>query len=600
MVDVDFTRLTRIALKWLWLIFLAVAVAAGTSYFASESMQPTYRTSVTLMVGDHSANPNVSPDEISTSQRLADGYAVMAQRQPILDATVKALGLQTSWWELRERVVALRVDGTQLIEIRVLDSSPSQVKAVAEEIARQLILQSPTVDYLGQLETRREFLRQQLDALQTSIQQAEVSLAEKKAALQHEASARGIFDLEDDIRGLELKLENLRTSYAGLLESYQSKGTNALTVVEPAYEPTEPISPNTKVNVLLASALGLMLVLGFLFVIEFVSRTISEAEDVTHLLALTPLGSTIAMGKVASRTESLIANHHPRSAIAECYRVLRTNLDFACVDEDTLVLLVSSPGLEEGKSTTSANLAVSFAETGRRTILVDVDFRRPAIHQFFGIANQEGLTSFFDGQSGQTTGQSAGRDNQTRRSAKMKSISLERAALESYLVPTTVPTLRVLPTGPLPANPSALLGSARMQRTIGLLREMAEVVILDCPPVLPVADTGILAAQATGVVLVVKADATRVRAALAAKEALLRAHAQILGVVLNQVQGGGLTSYHSYYSSQPIGRQAYAMNALHSLRRKLYETQIFGQLYRLFKRMIPRTEPTEASTRKAD
>lgn len=550
MVDMELGRLLRMVWKWLWLIVVAVGIAAAASYYASQSMEPMYRTSLTLMVGGDIANPNLRVDELTTSQRLAEGYAAMAQRQPVLEATIKALGLETSWTELRDRVVANRIDGTQLIEIRVVDNDPSRVKIIAEEIARQLIVQSPTTDFLRELEVRREFVRQQLDSVQADIQQAETALAEKKAALPNEVSARGVLDLRDEIAALELKLEGWRAYYAELMKAYQASATNTLSVVEPAYEPFDPISPNVRANVLLAGAVGLLLVLGVVFLIEYLNGTASKPEEIARALALPTLGSIVNMGKAASPSEGLITSQDPLSPAAEAYRVSRTSIQSACVDEGSLVLLVTSPGLCEGKSTTSANLAVSFAETGRSTVLVDADLRRPSIHTLFGLANGAGLTSLFtDRSSAHSSGRSRGKGDGERPGGRGGEESLNRL-LDSCLLSTGIANLRILPSGPLPASPSELLSSARMKRILGLLGSKAEVIVVDSPPVLPVADAGILAAQVTGVVLVVEANATRIRAAMAAKEALMRTHCRIIGVVLNKVPRRAFSSYYHYYRSR--------------------------------------------------
>ena len=550
MVDVEIGRLLRIAWKWLWLIVIAVGIAAAASYYASQSMEPMYRTSITLMVGGDIANPILRGDELSTSQRLAEGYAAMAQRQPVLEATVKALGLKITWPELRGRVVANRIGGTQLIEIRVVDNDPSRVKIIADEIARQLILQSPTTDYLRELEIRREFVRRQLDSVQADIQQAETTLAEKKAALPKEVSARGVLDLQDEIKALELKLDGWRAYYGELMAAYQASATNTLSVVEPAYEPLEPVSPNVRANVLMAAALGLLLVLGFVFLIEHLNRTVSEAEETAHALALPTLGSIMNMGSAANPSQLLITNQEPLSPAAEAYRILRTSIQSTYDGEGSLVLLVTSPGLCEGKSTTCANLAVSFAETGRATVIVDADLRRPSIHSLFGLGNDEGLTSLFiDHPSKHPSGQPRRQSEEERPSETGREEGLDRS-LEAHVLPTGIANLRVLPSGPLPVNPSELLSSVRMKRILDLLSSKADVIVVDSPPILPVADAGILAAQVTGVVLVLEANVTRVKAVVAAKQALLGARCRIVGVVLNKVPPRALAHYYHYYRSE--------------------------------------------------
>src|SRR5262249_38042039 len=136
--ETDLQRYLRVIWRWGWLIALAAALAAVASYQVSNAMPRTYRTSVTLMVGENIANPNISLDDVNISQRVATGYLGMARRQPVLEATVKALNLPTDWHDLQSRVLASRGETSQLLEIRVVDTDPERVRDTADEIARQL------------------------------------------------------------------------------------------------------------------------------------------------------------------------------------------------------------------------------------------------------------------------------------------------------------------------------------------------------------------------------------------------------------------------------------------------------------------------------
>ena len=553
MSEVDVGRYFQILPKWLWLIIISVAIAAGGSYYASQSMPATYRTSMTLMVGEDTANPNVKPDEMFTSQRLAQAYTAMVRRQPVLEATIESLGLQTTWLALRDQVIAINDGNSPVIELRVVGDDPLLVKSIAEEIARQLVLQSPTAWQMEQMEAHREFARKELNALQLDIQQAEAALTEKQAALEREVSARGVLDLQDEMKALELKLAGWRSSYATLLASYQNqtRGPNTLRVIEPAFTPIEPISPNVRANVLMAVAATLVLILGVLFLFEHAYGKVGSSLDIARVLALPTLGSIADMGRVANPTVGLITVRNPRSPVSEAYRLLRTNLQSACLDENTPILLVTSPGFREGKSITSANLAASFAQVGKRTVLVDADIRRPSIHSFFGISNRTGLTTLFEHEfppSSDGSPEALGAWAKSRRSPEGTELL---RSIEACLAPTELPTLRILPSGPMPANPADLLASSRMDQILTLLRGMADVVILDGPPVLSVADAGVLAGKVGGLLLVAEANGTRIREVSRAKEVLLHARGRILGVALNRTSRRPLRYYYRYYEAKP-------------------------------------------------
>ncbi len=203
---------------------------------------------------------------------------------------------------------------------------------------------------------------------------------------------------------------------------------------------------------------------------------------------------------------SLITLTDPRSPAAEAYRTLRTNVDFSGLDRSIHALLVTSVAPVEGKSLTLANLAVAMAQGDKRTILVDADLRRPTLHTLFGLNNDKGLTSLFIDAKG---------------------------PIEPALKDVKVPNLQVLTSGPLPPNPAELLGSQRMLDVIAALKQRADIILFDAPPVIAVTDAAVLGKRVDGVVLVVEAGQTRREHARRAKEQLEKLNIRIVGAVLN-------------------------------------------------------------------
>lgn len=218
--------------------------------------------------------------------------------------------------------------------------------------------------------------------------------------------------------------------------------------------------------------------------------------------------------------QRLITLFDPRSPGAEAYRSLRTNLEFSSLDEPLRTMVVTSPAPEAGKSTTLANLAVALAQAGRKVILVDCDLRRPSLHDIFGASNTAGLTS----------------------------VILDDTTSTPPLRETGVAGLRLLTSGPLPPNPAELLGSRRMAGLIQTLREQADMVLFDAPPVIAVTDAVILASQVDGVLLVLNAGVTRREHAQRARAALDKVNARLVGTVLNNVKLD--ISLYGYYSNQ--------------------------------------------------
>ncbi len=212
----------------------------------------------------------------------------------------------------------------------------------------------------------------------------------------------------------------------------------------------------------------------------------------------------------------LITLTDPRAPASEAYRTLRTNLSFYNLDNPLRSLVVTSPAAGEGKSTTIANLAVTMAQSGRRTILVDCDLRRPSLHTIFGLDESPGLTNLALGE-----------------------------VTEPPLQKTAVANLWLLSSGTQPPNPADLLGARRMDQVIADLLERADFLLFDAPPVLAVSDAAILGAKVDGVLLVVEAGKTRREHSERAKELLEKARVRIVGVTLtNAPQDSGVGGYY--------------------------------------------------------
>lgn len=210
----------------------------------------------------------------------------------------------------------------------------------------------------------------------------------------------------------------------------------------------------------------------------------------------------------------LIAHTAPKSAAAEAYRVLRTNIQFASPDKPVHTILTTSTSPDDGKSTTIANLAITFAASGSPTVLVDADLRRPHLHRIFNLSNDTGLTTL-------VSEMARGREGEAARPP---------------LQDTQIPNLKVLTSGPVPPNPAEILASQRMAEILALLRGSAEYVLIDTPPIIAVTDAAVLAPRADGVLLVINAGKTRRDLAVKARDMLRQVNANLLGVVLNNAQ----------------------------------------------------------------
>jgi len=222
------------------------------------------------------------------------------------------------------------------------------------------------------------------------------------------------------------------------------------------------------------------------------------------------------------RSTNLVIHADKKSPIAEAYRILRTNIEFSSTDRKVKVILVTSSGPSEGKTTTASNMAIAMAEANRRVLLIDCDLRKPAVHRLFGLVNVKGLTN----------------------------ILVEGIEYSNITNVTEVENLEIITSGPKPPNPAELLGSNKMKEFLDNVREGYDVVIIDAPPILPVTDAAVLSQYVDGVILVAGYGLTTFDAAIQAKASLQKVNARILGVVLNGVptdKRGGYYYYYYYY-----------------------------------------------------
>jgi succinoglycan biosynthesis transport protein ExoP len=514
-------------LRWWWLIVLSTGLAAGASYYASSKQPRIYETTTTLLVGQVIQKDNPTGADFATTEQLAESYAQMVLRQPVLQATVDSLGLNMNWQALRGQVFAYSIPRTQLLAITVQDVSPERAVAIADQVAYQLILQSPSSPENRQRQERSGFVRNQLDELEKRIETTQARVKELQAELETAFSARQIQDLQSEITSLETLINGWQEDYLALLEFVSGGNSpNYLSVIEEAQLPYNPVSPNVKINVLLAAAVGFMLAVSAALVLEYLDDTIRSTDELSASLGVAVLGS-VGRIKGEDYKDKLITAHGPLSSISEDYRLVRTNVQYMAVDQPARSIVVTSPNPGEGKSLTAANLGVIMAQANLRTVIVDTDLRQPVMHKIFRVSNLEGVTDLL-------------------RSAKLD--------LNSQLKDTGIENLKVVTSGPLPPNSAEMLGSQRMAELVQRLKEMADVIIFDSSPVLAVTDAAVLSSRVDGVILVTQAKRTRRDAVKQAVKRLNQVGANILGSVLNRVPGRGDHYYaRSFYTRSEHG-----------------------------------------------
>ncbi len=395
-----------------------------------------------------------------------------------------------------------------------------------------MVAQDLTVKILD-TETQIKGLRAKITALQNVVKDYDTELS--RLPSQSLELARLVRKLEVDQKTYGIMLERLEETR---IQEAGQKGN--IKELDRAILPVFPISPKKKLNLMLGALIGLGLGIGLTFLLEYFDDSIKDPEELERLgfpiLATIP---EISSKEVVSNIQSengnsedlfeakqietrLVTHFDPKSPISESYRTLRTNIQFKNKQTKRHVILVTSSAPKEGKSTTVANLAITMAQMGNKTVLIDADLRRPVMHSIFNLRKENGITNYLIGNK----------------------------ELDDIIKPTFVDNLSIIPCGPLPPNPSELLGSEEMLDLINQLKNKYEVILFDSPPVIAVTDAAILSTLVDGIILVIKAHQTHREAIKRAKNLLDNAEARVFGSLLNGVnikKTYGTNYYYYYY-----------------------------------------------------
>ena len=335
---------------------------------------------------------------------------------------------------------------------------------------------------------------------------------------------------------LQREADSNKQLYQNLLqrtkETDMSSGRRAtnVRVVDQAETPRSPVSPNVQREIMISFGTSLLLAIAVAFGIEHFDNRIKSPQEMKALLGVPFLGMVPVVPK-SPAADPLLHADVPAN-FAEALKTIRTNVLFSSTEDGMRSLVVTSAGPGEGKSLVASNLAVALAQTGQRVLLVDADMRRPRVHEIFNVSQEPGLSNILTGHSA---------PNQALRKSQ-------------------VPGLWLLAAGVIPPNPAELLGSARFEDFVSSLGSHFDWVVIDTPPVMVVADSSIVANQASGVVFVVAADKASRQSAQAAVEQLHSSEATILGSVLNRVDIVKNPYYYSAYYRKDYARY-YVKNA---------------------------------------
>jgi capsular exopolysaccharide synthesis family protein len=506
--------------RWWWLLLVATTLAAGSSFLATVRQPPIYQARTTLMIGQTLSDPNPTTNEFITAQNLAAGYADIANREPVRVATMNALGLRNL-----PSYIAQAVPNGNLLEILVNDTIPERAQAVANELANQLVLLGPT-SAGGEDANRTAFINDQLDTLEVQIAETQAEIDKKQQELGSLVSASQIADTQTQLNGLNTKMTTMQTIYAELLATTQSGAANSLNIIERAAAPRRPVGPNKALTIALAAMVGFSLAAAAAYLLDYLDTTVKSSKEVEKLTDSAIIGYLSELD--IEETGKLYVADNPRHPIVEEYRSLRTNLEFASVDQPLKTLFVSSADTGDGKSSVAANLAVILAQAEKKVILLDADLRRPNMHNFFGMPNDYGLSDVFRG----------------------------RLRLDEAIKEWNNGKVSLITAGSPPPNPAELLGSKKMNEILDFLKGQYDMIVLDGPPFI-VADAVVLSSKVDGILAVVWTGHTQAPALRSMMEQIRRAGSRLVGIALNRVSPKAFRYYtgNRYYSSYLSGEE---------------------------------------------
>jgi len=507
-----FSNSAKLLWRWAWLLVLCALLAGGTAYWVSRRQTPIYQASTLVMVEAAPITQTVTNTTVTTSEQLVSTYSKMMTTTPVLDEIAKRLGLPA--FPETATIQVQPITSTQLMTVIVQDTDPTRAALLANTLI-QVFSDQIQAHQASRYADSKKSIEDQLANLEQQIQNTT------------DALAGGNTDQAEKDQ-LQLALTQYRQSYASVLQSYEqiqlteAQSSSGITQQEPATPPDAPIKPRPVLNAVLAAVAGLILSAGIVFLIEFLDDTIRDPGEIMRKWGVPVLGTIV---RYNHEKDELITAKQPRSQIAEAFRALRTNLQYASVNLPIQTLLVTSPSPEDGKTTVAVNLACVIAQGGRKVLIVDADLRRPRIHRIFQISNRIGLTDQFIRPQDQ---------------------------LDGSIKPTEIAGLHALTTGNLPPNPSELLSSERMSEILRKLASQFDMTIIDAPPFLVVTDALVLAPRVDGVLIVIKPSLTKRAALNNLLDQLYQVKANVIGVVLNDVKIDRLQpyNYYGYYYSK--------------------------------------------------
>lgn len=551
--EIDFSYYLSVLLKHIWLILGFIVMGVVAAVCVNTFMQPQYKA-VTLLMIDRENAGKIDTNSFGSWASDEDYYRTqykLLESRTLLEKVHKDMQLgeypefanPNGWAKLKKHLKIVPVTRSRLVNLEFVSYDNILATNIVNNIAKIFVEENITnrvsiaQEVISALESTEKSQKQQelLNSMPQvvnsdfikNLKNQEISLQNQYAKLisKYTIQHPEIISLQNQLNAIKSKidLETRRLIQSIKIELSGQFSGNNVRIVDEAIVPQNPYRPNKLINLLIGIVAGFIIGVLFAFIIDFLDKTIKTPDDLKEKLNLPFLG-VVPLNKKSKKEYEMMLKDTTNNILAEQVRNIRTMLNFTLTDSDNSFLIASS-FQSEGKSYLSSNLAVAMAQTNKKVLLIDGDLRRSNLHKIFKLSNEKGLSNIW---------------------LNDKKVS----SFEYNIQKTEVENLSVITSGTRPPNPSELLNTPLLKEFIQWAKNNYDMVMVDCPAVMPVSDTLIWGTYVNRAIFVVKQGATNANVALSALERMQKAEIKILGGIISQYKFQTLAySKYGYYKS---------------------------------------------------
>ena len=553
--EIDFTFYISVILKRIWLLIGVVIICVAAAVVVNMLMQPKYKASVLMMI-DREDSGKIETSSFGSWASDEDYYRTqykLLESRTLLEKVHNNMNLSevpefkqpNGWAKLKKHIKIIPITRSRLLNLEVESYDKNLCAKIANTIAKTFVEDnvsnrvSIAQDVIAALDATERSSKQQelLNSMPQvvnsdfikNLKNQEIALYKQFVQLnaRYTINHPEVISVQNQLQAIREKIdvETRRLIQSIKIELSGQFSGNNIRIVDEALVPDNPYKPNKMLNLLIGFCVGCILGILFIFIVEFLDKTIKTSDDLQDKLKISFLGFIPVNKMKKLQNEYEIMLKEGNFLLAEQVRNIRTMLGFALSDDRKAPILIASSLQSEGKSHLSVNLAVAFAQTQKKVLLIDGDLRRSRLHKVFKVSNEKGLTNIWQ---------------------EDKKIS----SFEYNVQKTQVENLYVMTSGVRPPNPSELLNTPLLEAFVKWAVENYDCVMVDCPAVLPVSDTLLWGKYINKAIFVIKYGSTNSKLAEAALEKMENVGIKIVGGVISQYEPKGLTySKYGYYKN---------------------------------------------------